>query len=230
MKAINWNDQLFLERTKKNAWMIVSGSMLIVILALSWTLIKQQDEIERKSRSQRLVLVPAIDRKMVIPAEAHLDDKYIEANMRRVIELNEQWTWESIEGNYKELFENHYSHALQNLTEANLLATGRIDFIKEKRMVSTFKIDREKSVFGWCEKLKRSCSIISGERSLYIEGNMPYQKKRVAYFILGEGIYPDAHNPYAVRISRLVLNETERAYEEALNLYEQAKSGDIDAQ
>lgn len=229
MNNLRWDDALFKEMVTKKVWQVATAVSVIYCGIMTYQNIELQKLIEKKSNDQRLILVPAIQRKMVIPSgEAFLTESYIKAVSNRIVELNEQWTWESLEGNYEELFDQYYSHGLEQLTRGNLMATGRIEEVKEKKMVSVFKIDHKRSKYGWCKKLKRSCSIIIGTRTLYASANIPFQKKNVGYFILGEGNWPTDNHPLAVKISRLVVNDRdEDPYQEMMNIYSRALEGEI---
>lgn len=158
--------------------------------------------------SQRLVLVPGIHRKLVVPAEAYLSDTYIKAVSKRVVELLEQWTYESIEDSYQELFKDYYDHGLTQLTKANLNASNFIQKIVDNKMISTFQFDWQRSEFKWCEKIQRACALVIGKRRLYINNNEPFSEKEVAYLIVSSGVYPDENNPFAVRMTRLKVDDS----------------------
>lgn len=178
--------------------------------------------------SQRLVLVPAIQRKMTIPAEAHISDSYIKAVSKRVVELVEQWSYSTIEDNYKELFSDYYSHSLMELTNANLRASNYFERVIKNEMVSTFQFDWERSEFKWCEELNVACSLIVGKRRLYVKNNVSFSEKEVAYLILSDGIYPDDNNPFAVRIKRLKVDDSsQNPYVTMKAVFDSAMKGDL---
>lgn len=158
--------------------------------------------------SQRLVLVPAIHRKMTIPAEAFISDSYIKAVSKRVVELLEQWSYTTIEDNYKELFSDYYSHSLMELSKANLTSSNYFERANTNKMVSTFQFDWDRSEFKWCKELNVACSLIVGKRRLYVNNNITFSEREVAYLILSDGIYPDDNNPFAVRIKRLKVDDS----------------------
>lgn len=187
-------------------------SVLIIVIGIlllsSVTSIIFGFQLMKGINSQRLVLVPGIHRKLVVPAEAYLSDTYIKAVSKRVVELLEQWTYESIEDSYQELFKDYYDHGLTQLTKANLTASNFVQKIIEHKMVSTFAFDWKKSEFKWCDQIQRACAIVTGKRRLYINNNEPFSEKEVAYLIISSGVYPDENNPFAVRMSRLVVDDS----------------------
>lgn len=203
--------------------------LLLLILALffaSITSITFGFHLLKGVNSQRLVLVPGIHRKLVIPSEAFLSDSYIRAVSKRVVELNEQWTYESIEDSYTELFKEYYDHGLTELTKANLLSSNQIQKVIENKMISTFQFDWKKSEFKWCEHLQRACALVAGKRRLYINNNEPYSEKDVAYLIISSGVYPDENNPFAVRMTRLKVDDSsENPYTSIKTQFDAALSG-----
>lgn len=178
--------------------------------------------------AQRLVLVPGIHRKLVVPAEAYLSDTYIKAVSKRVVELLEQWSYESIEDAYQELFKDYYDHGLSELTKANLNASNFVQKIKEHKMVSTFSFDWKKSEFRWCEKIQRACALVTGKRRLYINHNEPFAEKEIAYLIISSGVYPDENNPFAIRLTRLIVDDSsDSPYQNIKAQFDAALSGDL---
>lgn len=176
--------------------------------------------------SQRLVLVPGIHRKLVVPAEAYLSDTYIKAVSKRVVELLEQWTYESIEDSYQELFKDYYDHGLTQLTKANLNASNFVQKIIDNKMISTFQFDWQRSEFKWCEQIQRACALVVGKRRLYINNNEPFSEKEVAYLIVSSGVYPDENNPFAVRMTRLKVDDSsESPYTNMKAQFDAALSG-----
>ncbi len=176
--------------------------------------------------SQRLVLVPAIHRKLVIPAEAYLSETYIKAVSKRVVELLEQWTYESIEDSYQELFKDYYDHGLTQLTKANLISSNFVQKIIDNKMISTFQFDWKRSEFKWCEQIQRACAIVVGKRRLYINNNEPFAEKEIAYLIVSSGVYPDENNPFAVRMTRLKVDDSsESPYTNIKAQFDAALSG-----
>lgn len=203
-----WLDQNLGLKAENHLLRSVLIIVIGVLLLSSLTSIIFGFQLMKGINSQRLVLVPGIHRKLVVPAEAYLSDTYIKAVSKRVVELLEQWTYESIEDSYQELFKDYYDHGLTQLTKANLTASNFVQKIIEHKMVSTFAFDWKRSEFRWCDQIQRACAIVTGKRRLYINNNEPFAEKEVAYLIISSGVYPDENNPFAVRMTRLIVDDT----------------------
>lgn len=177
-------------------------------------------------KNERLVLVPALQRKLVIPAESYISNTFVEAASNRVVELQESWTYESVEDHYDELFKTYYGHNLSELTKANLIATNRFQYIKKNNMVSTFRIDKKKSSYSWCSKLKRACALVTGTRRIYINNNEIYSKNEVSYLLLSESVWPTEDHPHALKFSRIKIDDSsENSYEKTKAQFDAAKKG-----
>lgn len=222
----SWINSLVGSEISTKIWKSVSLCLLIISIVLTISHYLVSTKLVDGIKSQRLILVPAIHKKINVPAEAFLSSSYIKAVSKRVVELQEQWSYDSLEDNYQELFRDYYSHKLMELTKANLLASNRLDYVKEKKIVSTFKLDLKKSKFEWCKKLDSACAVVVGTRRIYINHNEPHTEKEVAYLIIGSGVYPSDSNPFALRISRLKLDDTsESPYENILSQFDAAMKG-----
>ncbi len=204
----SWLDRLEGSQYQLKVWrsvallaMILAGTLGVSTLLLA---IKAINDF----KAERLVLVPALQRKLEIPAQSYISNSYVEAVSRRIVELQEQWSYNSIQDNYDELFKTYYSNKLVELTKANLISTDRFSYVRENRIVSTFDMDDKKSEFLWCEKIKRACALIVGKRSIFINNNEPYSEKEVAYLILGQSVWPDENNPFALKVSRVKVDDS----------------------
>jgi hypothetical protein len=188
----------------KNVAIITSFSCALLgvsTLALTYKVLKD-------FKSERLVLVPALQRKMIIPAEGFVSDSFVAGAARRIVELQEQWTYETIEDHYTELFQSYYSHGLAELTRANLIASNRFKYARKNKLISTFRFDHKASEYTWCKKIKRSCALVVGTRRIYINHNEPYSEKKVAYFMLAESVWPTEDHPFALKFSRVKIDDT----------------------
>lgn len=204
----SWLDQNLGLKAENHLLRSILIIVILVMLLSAMTSVIFGFQLMKGINSQRLVLVPGIHRKLVVPAEAYLSDTYIKAVSKRVVELLEQWTYESLEDSYQELFKDYYDHGLTQLTKANLTSSNFIQKIIDHKMVSTFQFDWNKSEFRWCEQIQRACAIVIGKRRLYINNNEPFAEKEVAYLIISSGVYPDENNPFAVRMTRLIVDDS----------------------
>ena len=186
---------------------------------LAWRLLDGID-------SQRLVLVPGLQRKIYVPAEAYLSEAFIQGVSSKVVDLQENWNHITIRGKYKELADWYYDDALENRVSTNLVASKRFDYVEQHLMASEFQIDLEKSKFSWCKKLNRACSLVVGTRKLYLNRNDLHSEREVAYLLITKGVYPDEDNPTAVRFTRVKINDTaDSPYELMLRQYQAALKG-----
>lgn len=188
-------------------------SMLVVGLAI-WN-IKNADRT-------KVILSPAVQR-FEVATLGKVTDSYIKAAFEHVAERNSSWTFETIDENYQDLFQHYYSNDLVTRTKANLTETGRFDQVRQNKMVSTYKIDRDRSEYTWCEALNLACGLVVGQQTVYIEGNQPFRSENLGYLIFSESIYPTKNNPFALRITRLVIGD----YEPLKKALEAAKKGEL---
>jgi len=227
--AFSWLDKLEGSQYQLKVWRSVAIIAVFLALGLGISTLLLAIKTLNDFKSERLVLVPAIQRKLVIPAQSYISNSYVEAVSKRIVELQEQWSFDSIQDNYDELFKTYYSHKLVELTKANLLSTDRFSYVKENKIVSTFDVDEKKSEFFWCEKINRACALIAGKRSIFINNNEPYSEKEVAYLILGQSVWPDENNPFALKISRVKIDDFSTSpYDNMKRQLEAAKKGVIE--
>lgn len=181
----------------------------VVVFLLIGSIFYFQNKAASSLNHQRIVMVPAINRKLVIPADSFISETYIRAVSENVVRLNENWSYENYENSVEELCRDYYMREQCELLRTNLRASNRLEYIKENKIFSIFKIDEEKSEYHFCAELKRPCSIVVGKRSLFFNNNDKVAEKEVAYFIVGDNVWPDENNPYALRVSRVKINEEE---------------------
>jgi hypothetical protein len=226
METSGWlsklDDQLF----QLKVWRSTAIISLIATIAMSISTLLLASKVFNDFRNERLILVPAIQRKIVVPAKSNVSESFVKAAAKRVVELQEQWSYETVQDHFNEVFNLYYSHGLSELTRANLMATNRYNYIEKNKMVSTFHFDNKRSEFSWCEKLNRACAIVVGTRKIYINHNEPYSKKEVAYFLLAETIWPTDEHPHALKFSRVKIDDTTgKAFENIKRQFDAAKQG-----
>lgn len=224
-----WLDKLEGSQYQLKVWRSVALLSTLLALGLGISTLLLAIKTLNDFKSERLVLVPGIQRKLIIPAQSYISNSYVEAVSNRIVELQEQWSYSSIQDNYDELFKTYYSHKLVELTKANLMSTDRFNYVKENKIVSTFDVDEKKSEYLWCEKINRACALIIGKRSIYINNNEPYSEKEVAYLILGQSIWPDENTPFALKVSRVKVDDFSiDPYSNMKKQLETAKNGVIE--
>jgi len=225
-KLESWLDLVkkYKARWKKGEGIIIflTLSQLISVICIVILVTKIMTDIQ----SQRLVLVPGIQRKIYIPAEAHLSEAFIRGVSSRVVNLQENWNHITIKGRYQALFDEYLDDRLENRVKTNLELSNRFDYVTQHKMTSEFLIDYERSRFSWCKKLNRACSLVVGTRKVFVNRNDPYSEKEVAYLLITEGVFPDDDNPHAVRFIRMKINDTsEEPYDAILKIYDAALKG-----
>lgn len=211
-----------------NLWKNVSFTLSITVVMLGVSTSLLTYKVLTNFAKERLILVPALQRKMIVPAHSYISETFIKGAATRVVELQEQWSYESIQDHYKELFDQYYSHGLMELTQANLTITNRFAWVKQNKAVSIFKFNLEKSHFTYCKKVKRVCAIVTGTRSLFINHNEPYLQKEVTYFLLAESVWPSEEHPFALRFSRIKIDDSgAKSYSNLKSQYDAAINGVI---
>jgi hypothetical protein len=200
--------------------------LILIVFILLASGVYFQNKAASNLDHQRILMVPAINRKIVIPADSYISETYIKAVSNTVVRLNETWNYEDYENSIEELCRDYYMREQCELLRANLKSTKRIDYVKQNKMFSLFKIDEDKSEYRFCKELKRPCSIVVGKRTLFFNNNDKIAEKEVAYLLIGENVWPDENNPYALRISRLKINEEDDPKSKLLPQLELAMKGD----
>jgi len=222
VEGVSYLDELAGARANARLWRSIAAwttgaclplALLVVGLAI-WN-------IKNADRTQ-VILSPAVQR-FEIATMGQVTDSYIKAAFEHVAERNSSWTYDTVEENYRDLFEHYYSNDLVTRTKANLAESGRFDQVHQNKMVSTYKIDRDRSEYTWCQALNLACGLVVGQQTLYIEGNQPFRSENIAYLIFSESIYPTKNNPFALRITRLVIGD----YEPLKKALEAAKKGEL---
>ena len=227
--VMKYTDQLKKATTKANI-SFGFNILLLVLLCASMTnntLISRNymaldKKIEDAVERGRIILTPIVQGRVNIERGSIVSDGYIKGMAKEVINKLEAWTYESIEDNYSELFREYYDHSLIVKTKADVDSSRLYDTTRQKKMVSLWKMDPEKSEFTWCNAIQRACAIVTGTTKTYIAHNQPYKTEERAYFILAQDIHPNEHkNNYALLVTRLVYGNRE----ELKQLMEAAKSG-----
>lgn len=206
-KRTEWLDKLLGTQVEMRSWRAFAFITTTLSLLLTGAVVFLVHQLINDTKNQKLVLIPALQRKMTVVADSYLTESFIKSICMRVVELQEQWSYETIADNYQELFKYYYSHGLEELTRANLTASDRYNYANQNKMVSVFRFDWAKSRFAWSEKLGRAVGLVSGKRSIFINNNETYSEKDVAYLLISYGVYPDDNNPFAVKMDRIKVDD-----------------------
>jgi hypothetical protein len=200
--------------------------LLAIVLMLITSNIYFHTKASQSLEHQRIILVPAINRNIVVNADSYISESYIRAVSNSVVSLNENWNYQGYMSNINQLCRENYMPKQCELVKQTIKNTDRESFVTKNKIFSVFTIDEENSEYHFCEKLKRPCSLVVGKRTLFFNGNDKVDERDVAYFIIGENLYPDETNPYAIRISRLKIKEGENPKQLLLPQLELAMKGD----
>jgi hypothetical protein len=226
VEANSWLDEMEGKTYQIKIWRSVAIMTSITTVILGISTFPLVLKIRQDFKNERLILVPGIQRTLVIPAESYISNSFVKAVATRIVELQEQWSYETIEDHYSELFDSYYSHGLAELTRSNLISSDRFDYVKKNNIISTFKFDLSRSEFSWCKKLKRACALIVGTRRVYINNNEPYSQKEVTYLLLAESIWPTEFHPHALKFKRVKIDDSsENTYENIKKQFDAAKQG-----
>lgn len=228
---INFEGATYLDKTLGMHLEISFLKGVVKILTLSIVVLLAstvyfQNKASKNLDHQRIVMVPGINRKVVIEADSYISETYIKAVSNEVVSLNEQWSFEDYEHNIDDLCRDYYMREQCELLRANIRSTNRIEFVRQNKMFSRFYIDVDKSEYHFCTLLKRPCSLVVGKRSLFFNNNDKVSEKEVAYLIIGANVWPDDNNPFALRVSRLKINEDDDPKAKLLPQLELAIKGD----
>ena len=227
-KNKTWTDDLYLSKTEKDLWKKFCFFNGGIILVLSFSLAIVSYYYFNNVKNQKLLLVaPTLG---VGPIEVESGSKMtnhiMEMVSQKIVNLNESWTYESLGSNLDELFTYYYNKELSEHTKANILSQDRINYVKQNRMVSIFKLDKNKSRSTWCSELNRMCSMIVGERTVFINNNEIFSEKEIAYLIFAQAVFPTNENRHAVRVTRLKLDDySDSPYNNISKQYEAAVRG-----
>lgn len=187
---------------------VLLGLFLLNFVQVAATIFLYRENTKlMESKSERLVMVPiAGPGPIVIEGKnGQLDNSYILDAAIKIVGLQENWSWLNIESNYDQIYAYHASQEFENFLKANLAKTQFKENAKAHEMVSTFKLDRDRSRAAWCSKLNAACAVVYGHRNVFIKGNAPLAEGNVAYFIVSNVVYPTKEQPNALRIHRQII-------------------------
>jgi hypothetical protein len=149
-----------------------------------------------------------------------ISESYEEQAFSYVTSLINGWTHESVDDNFKILFDNFYNKDLVDRTKSNFKAMNYFEQIKERKLVSYWKIIPEESEYKWCGAVKISkyhkgvaCAVVTGMQTLYQENNEPVGTRKISYLIFGVNVAPNPSTPgrnmFALEVIKVKRGEKE---------------------
>ena len=192
-------------------------------------------KLEEALTTSRIILTPAVTAREEIERGSIVSDDYVRGVTTHVISHLEGWTYENIEDSYNQIFRDFYDHLLETKSKADLISSDRFRVAKDKSMVSIWKWNYSDSAgterkpakldgeFTWCEAIGRACALVSGKSTIYIGHNQPYKTEEKTYFLLAKDVYPTKQNPFALKLTRLVVGNRQ----EMQQLMSAAKNGSL---
>jgi len=227
---MKYSDRLMKMAVKFNISFSLNILLVLIVLhgqyrisLVSDRYIELDKKLDEALTKQRVLLTPAATGTDVFERGSIVSDSYIKGAAEEIVKNLESWTYESIKDNYSLLYKFYYDHLLQTKTEADLKSTDRFRVVNDKKMVSIWKPKKVDGEYTWCEAIDRACAIVSGTTSTYIGHNQPYKSEEKTYFILARDIFPNKKNPFALKVTRLVVGKRS----EMLQLMEAAKNGSL---
>lgn len=205
----------------------IPGTVLFGVLSI-W--IFNSYESLNNQKKERILLMDFRGNLLDHEPDSAISSSYIKYAAKKVVNLQENWSYETVEENYKELFREHSTFEFENFLKANMVKSGFVAKIKEHKMVSTFRWDKNKSKATWCSKLQAACALIVGQRYVFEDGNRPISAKKVAYLIISNAVYPTDERPFALRVSRSIIEDrAEDPYSKLEPIFHAAKNGSLPA-
>ena len=206
-------DQLAEKAHRESVWRLVAFGLmgLSSVLAISLTVasLRLVDAADRT----KYILAPGVS-DLTVTRPGEFTSAYIEEIFRYVTEKANSWTYKTLSGNYKILYEQFYSHDLVERTRANLDLQNYFEDAADRKLVSLWEIDPSKSEYHWCDKVAGrsartgvSCGIVTGTRTLYADHNVPVSTKEMSYLIYASSKPPTPKNLFAAEISRIHVGE-----------------------
>lgn len=197
--------------TENNRWKSLS---IILTSALTFSIAVNLFEyfyfINRFS-SVRYIAAGSSIKDGIHPGEVFLDrvaDSYVQSIFESVAFKMSTWSYLNYESNMKDLFKFYFSPNLANEQQVNIANQGMMALINSRKAVSTFTIDRDKSVYKWCKAIDAACGFVSGHEKID-QGISPWKEADIGYFIIANQKIPSRDNGYfALTVTRLIRCES----------------------
>lgn len=229
MSDPNWIDTAALEKSKSSAYLKVIlflGTTCIFLAAgIATCSYFYFSNIDEKKSTIIALPPPESETPIEYTPGSMVSDKYIVRVAQAIVECLSNFTWETLEDRIKRRCSSYLTETMLNEYEANLLTTNFVAKVKKQKMVSSFVVNRDSLKGGWCKKIASSCAKVCGDLHRYVNGNVPYSKKEICYFILSRFTYPTKENPFVVRASRLLLFENDDPSAKASRFLSDAQKG-----
>ncbi len=197
--------------TENNRWKSLS---ILLTSALTFSIAINLFEyfyFINKFNSVRYIAAGSSIKDGIHPGEVFLDrvaDSYVQSIFETVAFKMSTWSYLNYENSMKDLFKYYFSPNLANEQQVNIANQGMIQLINSRKAVSTFTIDREKSVYKWCKAIDAACGFVAGHEKID-QGISPWKETDIAYFLIANQKIPSRENSYfALTVTRLIRCES----------------------
>ena len=86
-KAIPWLDRLEGSSYQLKVWRSVALVLMLLCIGLGVSTLLLAIKTLNDFKSERLVLVPALQRKLIVPAQSYISNSFVKAVSNRIIEV-----------------------------------------------------------------------------------------------------------------------------------------------
>lgn len=202
-------DQLANLKHTEKIWRLITSVLLIVFIIQSFTIYLLSSRLVSNIDRVRYILSPGIQ-SLTTVRPGQLSESYIEESFQYVTEKLNSWTYESLKGNYKTLFNEFYSSDLKTRTQANLRSQNYFEDAEKRKLISLWTPSVSDSEFHWCGNIQArkeikgvACGIVTGKRRLFADYNIPISEEDISYLIYAVNVAPTPTNFFAIQITRL---------------------------
>ena len=137
-----------------------------------------------------------------------VSNTYIQNQFEAVAYKMSSWSYLNYEDSMKDLFQFYFSPNLITEQQVNIQQNGIVPEIRERKAVSIFTINREKSTYKWCEAIDAACGYVVGHEKI-TQGLSPWKENDIAYFMIANQKIPKQQNGFfTLTITRLIRCES----------------------
>ena len=220
--CVSFVDEVSFFKERYRLWKMVSTLLFFVCSGLSVAILGMAYFTINKIEETKYILAPGIT-ELTDAYPGVVTYRYIEGIFTHVAEKLGTWDSDSFGDNMDILYRFLFTPQLALIQKENLRINKFEERIKNKKVLSVFNIDKERSSFEWCGKSQVPCGVVVGTESVYQDG-YPYKKEDVAYFMVGTSTIPNrTEHTFAIKIARIV--RTTEGH--AKTLLEAAKKGEF---
>jgi hypothetical protein len=118
------------------------------------------------------------------------------------------WSYLTYEDSMNDLFKYYFSPNLITEQQVNIQQNSLVPEIRARKAVSIFTINREKSVYQWCDAIDAACGYVVGHEKI-TQGVNPWKENDIAYFMIANQKIPTQQNGYfTLTVTRLIRCES----------------------